>query len=175
MTDRQELILQMFAKDKSMSIGRLCEKTGLSSTTAKREIAFRTNLLITAQVRLRLKLKNGIFFVILNRKSDPQTPVSHLSAERTRFELVIRLPVCRFSKPVDSATLPPLRMFWPNGCQTFRRYLDYKDTNFSCFPRILRKINAEVSMLMPRNHPHSGARGGDQRLGRTGDPVLSAA
>ena len=30
-------------------------------------------------------------------------------AERTRFELVIRLPVCRFSKPVDSATLPPLR------------------------------------------------------------------
>ena len=77
LTDRQELILQMFAKDKSMSIGRLCEKTGLSSTTAKREIAFRTNLLITAQVRLRLKLKNGIFFVILNRKSDPQTPVSH--------------------------------------------------------------------------------------------------
>lgn len=42
----------MFAKDKSMSIGRLCEKTGLSSTTAKREIAFRTNPLITAQVRL---------------------------------------------------------------------------------------------------------------------------
>lgn len=32
-----------------------------------------------------------------------------LSAERTRFELVIRLPVCRFSKPVDSATLPPLQ------------------------------------------------------------------
>lgn len=106
------------------------------------------------------------------QKSDPQTPVSHFFfAERTRFELVIRLPVCRFSKPVDSATLPPLRMFWPNGCQTFRRYLDYKDTNFSCFPRILRKINAEVSMLMPRNHPHSGARGGDRRLGRTGDPV----
>ena len=34
------LILQMFAEDKCLSIGRLCEKTGLSSTTAKREIAF---------------------------------------------------------------------------------------------------------------------------------------
>ena len=30
----------MFAEDKNLSIGRLCEKTGLSSTTAKREIAF---------------------------------------------------------------------------------------------------------------------------------------
>lgn len=30
----------MFAEDKSLSIGNLCEKTGLSSTTAKREIAF---------------------------------------------------------------------------------------------------------------------------------------
>ena len=80
------------------------------------------------------------------QKSDPQTPVSHFFfAERTRFELVIRLPVCRFSKPVDSATLPPLRMFWPNGCQTFRRYLDYKDTNFSCFPRILLKISTKTA------------------------------
>ena len=34
-------------------------------------------------------------------------------AERTRFELVIRLPVCRFSKPVDSATLPPLQGLRP--------------------------------------------------------------
>ena len=34
-----------------------------------------------------------------------------LFAERTRFELVIPLPVCRFSKPVDSATLPPLQSF----------------------------------------------------------------
>ena len=40
LTERQELILQMFAEDKCLSIGRLCEKTGLSSTTAKREIAF---------------------------------------------------------------------------------------------------------------------------------------
>ncbi len=110
------------------------------------------------------------------QKSDPQTPVSHFFfAERTRFELVIRLPVCRFSKPVDSATLPPLRMFWPNGCQTFRHCLDYKDTNFSCFPRILRKINAEVSMLMPRNPPRSDARDAGRRQDRTKDPAGSTA
>lgn len=42
-------------------------------------------------------------------KNGLQIPVSHFIAERTRFELVIRLPVCRFSKPVDSATLPPLQ------------------------------------------------------------------
>ena len=30
MTERQELILQMFAEDKCLSIGRLCEETGLS-------------------------------------------------------------------------------------------------------------------------------------------------
>ena len=30
----------MFAEDKSLSIGKLCEKTGLPATTAKREIAF---------------------------------------------------------------------------------------------------------------------------------------
>ena len=40
LTDRQELILQMFADDKSLSIGKLCEKTGLPATTVKREIAF---------------------------------------------------------------------------------------------------------------------------------------
>ena len=40
LTDRQELILQMFAEDKSLSIGKLCEKTGLPATTVKREIAF---------------------------------------------------------------------------------------------------------------------------------------
>lgn len=32
--------MQMFAEDKSLSIGKLCEKTGLPATTAKREIAF---------------------------------------------------------------------------------------------------------------------------------------
>ena len=40
MTERQELILQMFAEDKSMSRERICEKTGLSDGTIKREIAF---------------------------------------------------------------------------------------------------------------------------------------
>lgn len=30
LTERQEQILQMFAEDKCLSIGRLCEKTGLS-------------------------------------------------------------------------------------------------------------------------------------------------
>ena len=30
----------MFAEDKSLSIRKLCEKTGLPATTAKREIAF---------------------------------------------------------------------------------------------------------------------------------------
>jgi len=30
LTERQELILQMFAEDKCLSIGRLCEETGLS-------------------------------------------------------------------------------------------------------------------------------------------------
>lgn len=119
------------------------------------------------------------FLVIKKRKNPFRTYLKGFfnfkKAERTRFELVIRLPVCRFSKPVDSATLPPLRMFWPNGCQTFRRYLDYKDTNFSCFPRILRKINAEVSMLMPRNPPRSDAQDAGRRLGRTGDPAGSTA
>ena len=40
MTERQELILQMFAEDKSLSRERICEKTGLSDGTIKREIAF---------------------------------------------------------------------------------------------------------------------------------------
>ena len=30
LTERQELILQMFAEDKCLSIGKLCEETGLS-------------------------------------------------------------------------------------------------------------------------------------------------
>lgn len=38
----------------------------------------------SAQVRLRPKFKNGIFFGILNRKSGLQILVSHFSAERTR-------------------------------------------------------------------------------------------
>lgn len=40
LTERQELILQMFAENKSLSRERICEKTGLSDGTIKREIAF---------------------------------------------------------------------------------------------------------------------------------------
>ena len=40
LTERQKLILQMFSDDKDLSRERLCEKTGLSDATAKREIAF---------------------------------------------------------------------------------------------------------------------------------------
>mgnify|MGYP006903481420 FL=1 len=71
---------------------------------------------------------NDNLLVFLKRRTSPKKKASQRIparpfAERTRFELVIRLPVCRFSKPVDSATLPPLRMFWPNGCQTFHCYI----------------------------------------------------
>ncbi len=40
LTERQELILQMFAEDKCLSKGRLCEKTGLPVATAICETAF---------------------------------------------------------------------------------------------------------------------------------------
>lgn len=40
LTERQELILQMFAEDKSLSIGMLCKKTGLPVTTAICETTF---------------------------------------------------------------------------------------------------------------------------------------
>ena len=40
LTERQELILQMFSEDKSLSRERICEKTGFSDGTIKREIAF---------------------------------------------------------------------------------------------------------------------------------------
>ena len=40
LTERQKLILQMFSEEKNLSRERLCEETGLSDATAKREIAF---------------------------------------------------------------------------------------------------------------------------------------
>ena len=40
MTDRQNMILQMFDEDKTLSRERLCEKMGLSKATIKREIAY---------------------------------------------------------------------------------------------------------------------------------------
>ncbi len=69
----------------------------------------------------------------------PHLAVRHLplrlhSAERTRFELVIRLPVCRFSKPVDSATLPPLQSYPSVGFQTWNSPCwDDKVTTISLF------------------------------------------
>ena len=42
-------------------------------------------------------------------KNGLQIPVSHYDAERTRFELVVRLPVRQFSKLLVSATHPPLQ------------------------------------------------------------------
>ena len=40
LTDRQNMILQMFDEDKTLSKERLCEKMGLSKATIKREIAY---------------------------------------------------------------------------------------------------------------------------------------
>ena len=40
LTERQKMILRMYKKKKNLSRERLCEKTGLSNATAKREIAF---------------------------------------------------------------------------------------------------------------------------------------
>lgn len=40
LTERQKMILHIFSDDKNLSRERLCEKTGLSDATAKREIAF---------------------------------------------------------------------------------------------------------------------------------------
>ena len=39
LTERQNMILRMFLEEKNLSRERLCEKTGLSDVTAKREIA----------------------------------------------------------------------------------------------------------------------------------------
>ena len=51
LTERQELILQMFAEDKSLSRERICEKTGLSDGTIKREIAFLKKVRISGTCR----------------------------------------------------------------------------------------------------------------------------
>ena len=40
LTDRQNMILQMFNEDKTLSREPLCEKMGLSKATIKREIAY---------------------------------------------------------------------------------------------------------------------------------------
>ena len=40
LTDRQRLILGLFSNDKTLTRERLCDKTGMSDSTAKREIAY---------------------------------------------------------------------------------------------------------------------------------------
>lgn len=40
LTDRQRLILRLFSDDKTLTRERLCDKTGMSDSTAKREIAY---------------------------------------------------------------------------------------------------------------------------------------
>ena len=58
---------------------------------------------------IRRLIAGRCFFGILFTKNALQNVLQGISAERTRFELVVPLPVRRFSKPVDSATLPPLQ------------------------------------------------------------------
>lgn len=40
LTDRQRLILRLFSDDKTLTRERLCDKTGMSDSTAKREISY---------------------------------------------------------------------------------------------------------------------------------------
>ena len=63
LTERQKLILQMFSDDKSLSRERLCEKTGLSDATAKREIAFLKKAGYLERVS---SLKTGHWIVVSN-------------------------------------------------------------------------------------------------------------
>ena len=63
LTERQKLILQMFSDDKNLSRERLCEKTGLSDATAKREIAFLKKAGYLERVG---SLKTGHWIVVSN-------------------------------------------------------------------------------------------------------------
>ena len=61
LTERQKMILRMFSDDKDLSRERLCEKTGLSDATAKREIAF---LKKTGYLERVGSLKTGHWIVV---------------------------------------------------------------------------------------------------------------
>ena len=61
LTERQKMILRMFSEEKNLSRERLCEKTGLSDATAKREIAF---LKKTGYLERVGSLKTGHWIVI---------------------------------------------------------------------------------------------------------------
>lgn len=95
-------------------------------SVSKSPVDFATVLSEISSLVLRHLAPPAAGFTKRKRENSVQVNLTLFSlsrfAERTRFELVIRLPVCRFSKPVDSATLPPLlRPFW---------LMDYKYTTF---------------------------------------------
>ncbi len=80
-------------------------------------------------------------------------------AERTRFELVVRVhPVRRFSKPVVSATHPPLRTTFPGLCAGFphgaRRThaLSKGCANIASFRENAKKTD-EISRIRPDRGP----------------------
>ena len=61
LSERQKMILRMFSEEKNLSRERLCEKTGLSDATAKREIAF---LKKTGYLERVGSLKTGHWIVV---------------------------------------------------------------------------------------------------------------
>ena len=61
LTERQKMILRMFLEEKNLSRERLCEKTGLSDATAKRETAF---LKKTGYLERVGSLKTGHWIVV---------------------------------------------------------------------------------------------------------------
>ena len=63
LTERQKMILRMFLEEKNLSRERLCEKTGLSNATAKREIAFLKKAGYLERVG---SLKTGHWIVVSN-------------------------------------------------------------------------------------------------------------
>ena len=61
LTDRQNLILQMFNEDRVLSRERLCAKTGISDATAKREITYLKRLGVLKRIGSN---KNGYWLVV---------------------------------------------------------------------------------------------------------------
>lgn len=93
------------------------------------------------------------------RKKQSAKIADCFSAERTRFELVVRVhPVRRFSKPVVSATHPPLRTTFPGLCAGFpheaRRThaLSKGCANIASFRENAKKTD-EISRIRPDRGP----------------------
>ena len=61
LTDRQNMILQMFHEDKTVSRERLCSKTGSYDASAKHEIAFMKRLGVLKRI---VRDKNGYCLVM---------------------------------------------------------------------------------------------------------------